>query len=214
MPKYPKEIEEQGLKARQAQNDFDNYTPSGISDIAKKADKADEANKQRETLKKMLPGGTDKLAKSVMENAGKGENTASVPSYKKGTDRVPETGKAKIHKDEAVLKKEDANKYRKLGGMEGIMHLAAGELGHGKSEKKPDTKKEVKEMHIRKANGGHIVVHKHARPDLHPDEEHIVPDMDALHDHLEEHMGDENPGENEGMESSGTQQMENMVGME
>jgi hypothetical protein len=35
-----------------------------------------------------------------------------VPSYKHGTDRVPKTGIAILHKDEAVLPKEEADKHR------------------------------------------------------------------------------------------------------
>lgn len=48
--------------------------------------------------------------------------------YKKGTRRVPSTGKAKLHKGETVLGKKDARKYRKK------VSGAAGTLGAGKSK--------------------------------------------------------------------------------
>src|ERR1017187_6634824 len=42
--------------------------------------------------------------------------SAGPKSYKEGTDFVPKTGKAKLHKGEAVLKKEDADQYRAAKG--------------------------------------------------------------------------------------------------
>jgi len=41
------------------------------------------------------------------DNGGK-----PMPSYKTGTDRVPKTGPAMLHKDEAVLDKNEAEEYR------------------------------------------------------------------------------------------------------
>jgi len=58
------------------------------------------------------------------------------------------------------------------------------------------------EMHIRKVNGGYIVKHDHKSMDgKHTHATiHVLPDTDALHGHLEEHMGEPNPGEGEEME--------------
>lgn len=83
--------------------------------------------------------------------------------------------------------------------------LAASVLAHGKRQqqlKKPEApkppktgEKKLKEMHVRKAhNKGFIARHEFEPPiDIeskrHPDEEHILPDMAALHDHLDEHLG-------------------------
>jgi hypothetical protein len=88
--------------------------------------------------------------------------------------------------------------------------MAAMAHGDGK-QKKP--KKEVAEMHIKKAHGGYHVTHHHTHPEHHPPEDHVVAGkdgdhMDALHSHLEEHMGEPNPGENEAAEEAGE-----MVGM-
>src|SRR5271170_1775267 len=61
-------------------------------------------------------------------------------------------------------------------------------------KKKGEGKRHVREMHLRRAaNGGYI-----ARHDMEPgedgempqSEDHILPDMAAVHDHMDEHMGD------------------------
>jgi len=83
-------------------------------------------------------------------------------------------------------------------------------MGAGKKEKKekkePEKKdkkskkkggKRVKEMHVRRgASGGYIAKHDFERPTdasqpMPESEEHILPDMEALHDHMDEHMGEE-----------------------
>lgn len=48
------------------------------------------------------------LEKEAQEKA-KANATAGIPSYKKGTARVPKTGKANLHEGEAVLTKEAAS---------------------------------------------------------------------------------------------------------
>ncbi len=121
------------------------------------------------------------------------------PSYKDGTDRVPKTGDAKLHKGEAVLKKEDADKYREAKGKgmskESAMKSVADELG-GKSEPKP--KKEIHEIRTRKGkSGGYIHEHHHTQPSHHPMEEHTSPNQDAMVSHMMDHMGEANPGEAE-----------------
>ena len=121
--------------------------------------------------------------------------TPKKPSFKDGTDFVPKTGDAKLHKGEAVLKKEDADKFREAKMKHGTMSSVAEELG-GKSEK---PKKEIKHMHNKKAAGGkgHIHVHVHTHPEVHPDEEHVRNGNDGLADHILENMGAPNPGEAE-----------------
>lgn len=120
--------------------------------------------------------------------------TPKKPSFKDGTDFVPKTGDAKLHKGEAVLKKEDADKFREAKMKHGTMSSVAEELG-GKSEK---PKKEIKHMHIKKAtNGGHIIRHEHTHPEHHPDEEHITKNDDELASHVLQNMGTPNPGEAE-----------------
>lgn len=70
--------------------------------------------------------------------------------------------------------------------------------GSKKSSKKSKTKKHPKEVHIRRGkSGGFIAKHIHDTdpnsPDTapEPDEEHVLPDMDALHQHLDANMGDQ-----------------------
>ena len=81
-----------------------------------------------------------------------------LPSYKKGTDYVPKTGTAKLHQGEAVLKKEDSEKYRnakdKNMSKESVMKEAASSLA-GKPEEKP--KKEISHIVTHKAKGGAYV---------------------------------------------------------
>lgn len=90
--------------------------------------------------------------------------------------------------------------------------LAASVLAHGKRQqpkkaeapKAPDQHKKpsegkVKEMRIRRAaNGGYIARHEQeSKPDemMQEPEEHIIPDIAALHSHIDEHMGAGEPAE-------------------
>lgn len=117
----------------------------------------------------------------------------NAPSYKHGTDYVPKTGAANLHKGEAVLKKKDADKYREAKSMKG--YDVADELG-GKKDEKP--KKEIKHIVTKKAkNGGYIHEHHHTHPEHHPMEEHVSPNQDAMVSHMMDHMGEANPGEAE-----------------
>jgi hypothetical protein len=110
-----------------------------------------------------------------------------LPSYKAGTDRVPKTGPAILHKDEAVLNKHDADNYREGKGtsMDGVLHNLGGE------EHKP---KEISHMTVRKSkNGGHIFEHHHKSG--HAMEEHTTHGTDHAVSHFMQHMTDQNPGE-------------------
>jgi hypothetical protein len=110
-------------------------------------------------------------------------------SFKKGTSHVPKTGIYKLHEGEAVIPKE-----KNMDNMKDKMTEAL-----GGSEKAP--KKEIKEMiHRKTANGKHIIVHKHHHPAHHPDEEHAMENMAAVHQHMEDHAG--TPNEGEGAESA------------
>jgi hypothetical protein len=67
-----------------------------------------------------------------------------------------------------------------------------------KSEKKSSkTKKhKVKAMHIRKADSGGFVAQHEMPPDLEtgvtpPGQEHVLPDIGALQQHVGDHFGDE-----------------------
>lgn len=146
--------------------------------------------------KYMDAAGADQAAKLHPKTAPKAApKAATPPKYHKGTDYVPKTGPAVLKKGEAVLNTKDAAEYRKEKGktMASTMEHAAHALG-GHKEEKP--KKEVEEMHIRRSkNGGHIIKHKHTRPEHHPDEEHTTKGDDELAEHVMTHMGDMNDGE-------------------
>lgn len=114
---------------------------------------------------------------------------AALKGYKKGTDNVPKTGPAILHKGEAVLKKSDAEQYRKVLGLSKM----AGKDAEAKPSKK------VKEVRIRKGSeGGYIVENHHENPMEHPMTEHPYENQDAMLDHVMEHMGEPNDGEEEG----------------
>jgi hypothetical protein len=123
---------------------------------------------------------------------------------------VPKTGAYLMKKGEHVLTPEKKNM------MHHAMSLASTALSHPDMEEKepPMPKKSVKEMHIRKGkSGGFIMEHHHAAPAVHPMEEHTAPDMDALHDHMDQHMGQPPDAEAaEGAESPGVQAMESAIG--
>lgn len=108
------------------------------------------------------------------------------PSYEKGTDFVPKTGPARLHKGEAVLNKADADKHRALKG-------AAATLGGDKPAK------EIHEMTIKKVKGknAHVITHHHTHPHVHPSETHTTEGTDGLMSHVMDHMSEPNPGEAE-----------------
>jgi hypothetical protein len=75
------------------------------------------------------------------------------------------------------------------------VHEATKEALGGSEHSKP--KKEVKEMHIKKAaNGGHVITHHHTSGEHEP-ETHTTKTDDELMDHVAQHMGTPNPGEAE-----------------
>jgi hypothetical protein len=107
-------------------------------------------------------------------------------SLKDGTDRVPKTGSYMLHKDEAVLNKKDATRMR-----DRVSSAMGGSRKKSKTKKKKGGK-HVHEMHIRHgASGGYIAKH-HFKPgaDGMPQEpeEHAIPDMDALQQHVADNM--------------------------
>jgi hypothetical protein len=114
--------------------------------------------------------------------------TKPLPSYKHGTDYVPKTGPAILHKGEKVVPKEQ--------NLKDIISAAHDHIGGGEPDKKP--KKELHEIRTRKAkSGGYIHEHHHTHPEHYKMEEHTSPDQDSMAAHMMEHMGQPNPGEAE-----------------
>jgi hypothetical protein len=144
----------------------------------------------------------------------------AVPKMHKGGE-VKEDGLKNLQEGEVVIPKEKAEEGKKVLALKkkakGPMSAAVEEeKNEPKSEEKKETKKEekaegehkpaekkkksgkkVKGMHVRRAtSGGFIVKHDmdaSAEPTGKPmeQEEHVIPDIAALHDHMEQHMGDE-----------------------
>lgn len=65
--------------------------------------------------------------------------------------------------------------------------------GSGEDKKPPKHLKRI--SHERTHDGKIVHTHHHHHPEHHPDETHVSNDMSDLHDHVENHMGAPNPGE-------------------
>lgn len=145
----------------------------------------------------------NRQADDTMATQGENINNKArspVPSYKDGIDKVPKTGPAILHKGERVLNKEDAvvSRGEKGNKMHESMAMVKGALGGHEAKSEPKSKKELKEIRVRKAkNHGHIIEHHHTNPVDHPMEEHTTNGDDELASHMMQHMGTENPGESE-----------------
>lgn len=112
--------------------------------------------------------------------------TKPLGSFKKGTDSVPKTGTYKLHKGEAVIPAEENHMQKTMDKMKAALSA--------KSDDKP--KKEIKEIVTSRAHDGKMIhVHKHHRPEHHPDETHVSNDMAELHKHFDDHAGTPNEGE-------------------
>lgn len=102
------------------------------------------------------------------------EDSEPEDSYKKGTDYVPKTGPAVLHKGEAVVpakenKITDSSIYNKVT----------------EGDKKP--KKTLKSIHTRKAKDGSFIHEHNFHHTSHKTEEHTSPDVKAALAHMEQH---------------------------
>lgn len=135
-----------------------------------------------------------------------------VPNFEDGTDYVPHTGFALLHEGEAVIPREAAEEARNKG--EGVStespkaDRVSTTLGGKKSSKKKSKKssksgskrkskstrgKHPRSIKIRKAaNGGFVAEHEGDTPE--DNEVHQLQDMDQLHQHIDENLGDEQGG--------------------
>jgi hypothetical protein len=128
----------------------------------------------------VLSSGKPPQAADVTPGMG---SAASIPlarpmMYKKG-GKVKKTGWAIVHKGEKIMAEK---KDKKKGG-----------------DKKKGAKKKVHVMHIRKAaNEGYIATHDFEKPQgggdmgdmsTPPSEDHVLPNIAALQDHVGDHMG-------------------------
>jgi hypothetical protein len=105
-------------------------------------------------------------------------------SFKGGTDYVPKTGHYKLHEGEAVTPKED-------NPMADVMAMVP-----GRTAKKP--KKVIDHIRVYPhKDGSHTVQHHHTHPEHHDVETHGLSNMDGLHAHMEDHIGQPNSGEAE-----------------
>jgi hypothetical protein len=119
-----------------------------------------------EAAQKKIHADIDKLSREMKP----------LPSYKDGVDFVPETGPAIVHKGEKITPAKENKMAKKWSD----------EIESG--ERKAAPKKEIKEIRVRKtANGKHIAVHTHHRPEHHRDEEHGINSLDDLTKHFADH---------------------------
>lgn len=133
----------------------------------------------------------NKEADDTMATGGMNKSVG-VPSYKKGTPYVPQTGMAKLHKGEAVIPAE-VNPY--------------GKIAPGKP------KKSIKSIHVTATdNGKHVVTHKHHHPS-HPDEIHAMNSVEDLTKHMSDNaskIAAQPPSDNDGDEGGAAPAMPGM----
>jgi hypothetical protein len=168
--------EAEGLKAKKQNIDDYNKSVSGEPEPLKAQGPASNEDKINPNAKFGDRGNEKRIDTRDM--------TKPLGSFAKGTTKVPKTQVAVVHKGEAIIpaKENPMNK----GGMDAVMGLA--------KDKAP--KKEIKEMvHSKSHNGKHVVVHKHHNSAHHPDETHVMNDMAELHQHMDDHAGTPNEGE-------------------
>ena len=127
------------------------------------------------------------LAESTVKSETMRDQALAKPANFKKGGTVKKSGWAKVEKGEKVIPKEKAMADEKRDRTKSAM----GGKGKKKSSK-GGSKKKVHKMHIRHAkNGGYIVEHEFKGTPGEPapeSEEHTAPDMDALQDHVAEHM--------------------------
>jgi hypothetical protein len=104
-------------------------------------------------------------------------------SFQAGTNFVPKTGLALLHKGEKVIPAKD-----------NMADSHVFDMIPGKKEKAPP--KHIKEIRTTRAHDGKLIhTHIHHHPAYHPDETHVSKDMSDLHNHFEDHAGTPNDGE-------------------
>ena len=112
----------------------------------------------------------DKEADDTIATQGQNKSVG-VPSYKSGTDYVPKTGLAMLHKGEKVVPAKE-NKMDAKAAMAGIV-----------GKKKPA--KKIKEIRTRKTDDGkYVQTHLHHHPEHHADETHVSEDLKGAQAHL------------------------------
>ena len=122
---------------------------------------------------------------------------------------VPKTGNYKLHEGEKVIPMANEEKMAESLETGKKKETKSGEKRESKvAKKKEGEKPTVHHMSIHKVKGGHIVHHHYAPHEegdgRKPDATHVVPngpggegDVDNLHNHIEEHMGAPNAGEDQ-----------------
>ncbi len=171
------------------------YTPSWLPGAKEKPVDTTWHDQQVQNATKSF---TDDKSKPADKTApAPAKKPATPPKYHKGTDYVPKTGPAVLKKGEAVLNNGDASKFReaknKMADTKWSKDAKDG-LG-GKDENPP---KEISHIvHHKTVGGGHHFEHHHTHPNHHPVEHHFAKDDDGMVEHMLQHAGTPNPGEQE-----------------
>jgi hypothetical protein len=171
-------------------DDKGNVTEQEKADLAKRRGMAANTITDPEEKRKFIAeqGDTEAKKKGLpVTDYTRLSTDSALKGYKDGTDYVPKTGPAVLHKGEKVVTKKDNDKLR----AKGIYGDLSDHLG-GEPQKH---KKEIDHIKTRKAkSGGYIHEHHHTHPEDHPMEQHISADQDAMLSHMAEHMGEAQPG--------------------
>ena len=136
-----------------------------------------------------------------IDKNNKTSKSTPAPKYHKGTDYVPKTGPAILKKGEAVLNEKDADNYRATKGKTMAKNSSSSSRAHavlgGSHKSKSKSGHKPHSMHVKRGkSGGFVVTHHHQMSDdgtMPPDEDHIAPDLQSLHDHIDANMGDQGP---------------------
>jgi hypothetical protein len=155
--------------------------------------KTDNIEEYTKSVPKMHKGG--EVKEDGLKNLQEGELVIPKEKAEEGKKVLALKKKAKgpmsaaVEEEENEPKSEEKKETKKE-------EKAEGEHKPAEKDKKKKSGKKVKGMHVRRATSGGFIVKHDMDTSEEPgkpmeQEEHAIPDIAALHDHMEQHMGDE-----------------------
>ena len=184
------------------------YKSNGASKTPKVEDQTDAQKAAKAAAVKSAAAMSIAAGQKSADFFLKGVKEPTLGSFKHG-GIVPETGNYKLHEGEKVIPMANEEKMAESLETGKKKETKSGEKRESKAAKKKEGEKPtVHHMSIHKVQGGHIVHHHYAPHEegdgRKPDATHVVPngpggegDVDNLHNHIEDHMGAPNAGEDQ-----------------